>query len=157
MLAKAALSILLVGREVSGAPTNSPSSTPTSAAFNIASPASTPAHVPPPSPSYLPAAAVDVILASLSSNIAARSLDYVVKVDDIFLDPSMNSSSILLPRAATSGCLDSTTNDTVINSLFYYGGAGTVVSLCPGATINIAGAIFFTAANQELSTQGSSI
>lgn len=57
-------------------------------------------------------------------------------------------------RQTETTCLDSSANDTTINALFYYGGAGTVVSLCPGATIDITAPIFMYAANQELNTLG---
>ncbi|BGP47899.1 hypothetical protein JCM10450v2_003764 [Rhodotorula kratochvilovae] len=53
-----------------------------------------------------------------------------------------------------AACLDSTATDTTISSLFYYGGANTTVYLCPGATISITNAIFFTEANQVLTTYG---
>ena len=57
-------------------------------------------------------------------------------------------------RRATTACVDSSANDTLISSLFHYGGPGTVVELCPGATINLDNAVFFSAANQVLTTQG---
>ncbi|GAA6034931.1 hypothetical protein JCM8097_009371 [Rhodosporidiobolus ruineniae] len=53
-----------------------------------------------------------------------------------------------------SACLDSTANDTTISALFYYGGEGTTVELCPGANIKLTNAVFFSAANQVLTTQG---
>lgn len=51
-------------------------------------------------------------------------------------------------------CLDSTSNDTVISSLFYYGGIGTTVLLCPNSVVEITNAVFFTSPNQTLATQG---
>lgn len=87
----------------------------------------------------------------------ARALDDIVDVDEIFNFDSLPLPSIArVEKRTTTSCLDSTANDTVINSLFFYGGAGTIVSLCPGAIISLQGAIFFTAPHQELSTQGKS-
>ena len=48
-------------------------------------------------------------------------------------------------------CLDGTNNDTAINLAFFYGGANTVVNLCPGATIKLYNPIFFTNKNQVVS------
>lgn len=64
------------------------------------------------------------------------------------------SRSERIKRQAASSCLDSTATDETINSLFYYGGEGTKVSLCPGANLKITNAIFMYAANQELNTLG---
>ncbi|KAI5477807.1 hypothetical protein MNV49_005891 [Pseudohyphozyma bogoriensis] len=52
-----------------------------------------------------------------------------------------------------TNCLDSTMNDTVINSLFSYGGANTIVYLCPNAVVQLAGPIVMTAAGQTLTTR----
>lgn len=54
----------------------------------------------------------------------------------------------------TSTCVDSSANGTDIQLALYYGGEGTVVSLCPGATIPLYDTIYFTAPYQEVSTQG---
>ncbi|KAI5478380.1 hypothetical protein MNV49_005129 [Pseudohyphozyma bogoriensis] len=51
-------------------------------------------------------------------------------------------------------CLGTGTTGYQITQLFYYGGAGTIVSLCPGAQISLEQTITMFAANQELSTQG---
>ena len=56
--------------------------------------------------------------------------------------------------ASTSAACISTGNQDTINSAFTAGGAGTVVQLCPSATILISASIHFSADNQELSTQG---
>lgn len=52
-----------------------------------------------------------------------------------------------------SACL-STGNQDTVNQLLQQGGADTVVSLCPGATISITESIVFTGPGQEISTQG---
>jgi len=57
-----------------------------------------------------------------------------------------------LSFAAT--CLASSATEVTINNLLSKGGAGTVVSLCPNTNYTINGTIYFTAANQELSTKG---
>jgi hypothetical protein len=144
MFSKLALTLLLTG-DVFGLPALSPSPTKSSFQFNVAAPATkSPAHVAPTSPDYLSLTALHEAVSTVNM---ARSLDDVRDVDEIFVE-AQNS------KRATTACLDSTATDTVINSLFYYGGANTKVSLCPGATISLTNAIFFTAANQELSTQG---
>lgn len=52
---------------------------------------------------------------------------------------------------SSNNCFGSNTNDTAINLAFYYGGVGTVVNLCPGATIKLYNPIFFTQNNQVVS------
>lgn len=86
--------------------------------FNVANPAKTPTFHPPPSPVHLAPAALETAMARMGRNRdkAPRSLDDVVAVDDIF--------KTILPRQTTT-CIDSTANETVINSLFYYGGPDT--------------------------------
>lgn len=54
---------------------------------------------------------------------------------------------------ATAACLSSG-DQTTINNKFSTGGAGTVIQLCPSATILISASIQFSADNQEISTQG---
>jgi hypothetical protein len=91
-------------------------------------------------PTFLDGEAVRSMLTSMESSMAERSLaarDYGRHA-----------------RRATTACVDSSANDTLISSLFHYGGPGTVVELCPGATINLDNAVFFSAANQVLTTQG---
>lgn len=92
----------------------------------------------------MPAQAMRAMLTKMHSSNEPRSLgDYILeKRDDD------------LVRRATTSCIDSSANDTVISSLFHYGGAGTTVELCPGAVINLQNAIFFTAKQQVLTTQG---
>lgn len=51
-------------------------------------------------------------------------------------------------------CIGSGSNDSEISSIFFYGGVGTTVNLCPGAKILLTGPIFFYAAKQTLQTQG---
>ncbi|KAM0755791.1 hypothetical protein T439DRAFT_376089 [Meredithblackwellia eburnea MCA 4105] len=67
--------------------------------------------------------------------------------------PKAVSTAVSIVREAID-CLDSTHNETTINSLFYYGGAGTTVYLCANAVINIQNPIQFSAANQVLTTKG---
>lgn len=55
--------------------------------------------------------------------------------------------------SAKTNCLDSTANDTAINLAFYYGGANTVVNLCPGATIKLYNPIFFTQKSQVVGSR----
>ena len=104
--------------------------------------------------------------AQASARVKARSLDSVVDVDELF-QRSVEGESLMKRQDATNttttspttsspSCLDSTASDVDINAAFYYGGAGTIVNICPGATLSLKSAIFFTAANQVLTTQGSS-
>src|SRR3981189_109590 len=51
-----------------------------------------------------------------------------------------------------AACLSSGNQDTINNALSS-GGAGTIVQLCAGVTIQITGTISFTAENQEVSTE----
>ncbi|BGP24006.1 hypothetical protein Rt10032_c05g2284 [Rhodotorula toruloides] len=120
--------------------------------------ASTPAAQLPP-PAYLEDKAIANMISQMAAAAKAsaavkarRSLDDVVEVD--FQKRDDMGGDTLARRQATTTCLDSTANDTLISSLFYYGGAGTVVELCPGANIQLQNAIFFSAANQVLTTQG---
>lgn len=104
--------------------------------------------------------------AQASARVKARSLDSVVDVDELF-QRSVEGESLMkrqdatnttttTPTTSSPSCLDSTASDVDINAAFYYGGAGTIVNICPGATLSLKSAIFFTAANQVLTTQGSS-
>lgn len=81
---------------------------------------------------------------------AKRALDFTVGVDDL----AKREGGDTVLRKRTSACLGSSATDTDINSAFFYGGAGTTVSLCAGATINLSNPVVFTAASQELSTEG---
>ena len=58
-----------------------------------------------------------------------------------------------IATSASAACISSG-DQTTINNLFNAGGAGTVVQLCPSATILISASIQFSADNQEISTQG---
>ncbi|GAA5953533.1 hypothetical protein JCM3765_005065 [Sporobolomyces pararoseus] len=99
--------------------------------------------------------------ARASARVKARSLDSVVDVNQLF-QRSVESESLIKRQDAsntsvttsTPSCLDSSATDVEINAALYYGGAGAVVQLCPGAKLSLTNAIFFTAANQVLTTQG---
>ncbi|GAA5883859.1 hypothetical protein JCM16303_007420 [Sporobolomyces ruberrimus] len=99
--------------------------------------------------------------AKASAAVKARSLDSVVDVNQLF-QRSVDSESLIKRQDAsnstsattTPSCLGSSATDVDINAAFYYGGAGAVVQLCPGAHLALTNAIFFTAANQVLTTQG---
>ncbi|PNP47353.1 hypothetical protein TGAMA5MH_01169 [Trichoderma gamsii] len=54
---------------------------------------------------------------------------------------------------AAAACISSG-DETTINNALKSGGASAVVQLCPGAVITVHNTVAFTAANQELSTQG---
>lgn len=111
-------------------------------------------------PQYLEDAALRSAIAKMaaaaqaSAAVKARrsALDDVVDVD-IQKRGTKAESDTLLKRAA---CIDSTADETLISSLFHYGGAGTVVELCPGTTIQLTGPVFFSAKEQVLTTQGAS-
>lgn len=113
-----------------------------------------------PPPRYLEDAAVRSAIANMaaaaqaSTAVKARrsGLDSIVDVD-IQKRGSKLDGDTLLKRAA---CVDSTADDMLISSLFHYGGPGTVVELCPGATIKLKNPVYFSAANQVLTTQGAS-
>jgi hypothetical protein len=59
---------------------------------------------------------------------------------------------IIARQYASAACLSSGNQDTINNALSS-GGAGTIVQLCAGVTIQITGTISFTAENQEVSTE----
>ncbi|KAL8283655.1 hypothetical protein RQP46_005450 [Phenoliferia psychrophenolica] len=71
---------------------------------------------------------------------------------DVASRSALLAGSAASKRATPINCLDSTANDTTINLLFYYG--ATVVNLCPNAVIPLYNTIFFTQANQVLTTLG---
>lgn len=60
---------------------------------------------------------------------------------------------IFIWQYVDAACISSGNQDT-INNVLSSGGAGAIAQLCAGATIQITGTISFTAANQEISTQG---
>ena len=113
-----------------------------------------------PPPQYLEDAAVRSAIANMaaaaqaSAAVKARrsGLDNIIDVD-IQKRGDKADGDTLLKRGA---CLDSTADDMLISSLFHYGGAGTVVELCPGATIKLTNPVYFSAAEQVLTTQGAS-
>lgn len=169
MLAKLALSIAITGTLALPTATRSPTSptfnsvpgSPTLPVFNVDAPSSpTPVHLAPKRPVLLSEGAVQEELARMRSghprSFPPRSLDSSVAVDSLFRE-SKAVGDTLVTRQTNSACLDSTANETLINSLFYYGGPSTVVSLCPNAVINLSDMVFFTDANQELSTLGPSL
>ncbi|GJN94419.1 hypothetical protein Rhopal_007499-T1 [Rhodotorula paludigena] len=150
--------------------------------YNVASPASTPAFVHPPDPVLLTVQQVATLLtvttAPLTSVLAKTALQLVNSAATLNIDgvlkqvtglvsgllcgllpcPKANGSATD-PRPPLIGmgaktCLDSKYNATVINSLFYYGGADTTVYLCPGSEISLEGPVFFYAKNQTLTTLG---
>ncbi|GAA6063968.1 hypothetical protein JCM10212_004778 [Sporobolomyces blumeae] len=103
--------------------------------------------------------------ASASAQVKSRrALDSFVNVDALLVKrdnatdttTTTNSTSTTTTTTTTTAatCLDSSATDVDINAAFYYGGAGTTVNLCPGAKLSITNPIFFTAANQVLTTQG---
>lgn len=57
-------------------------------------------------------------------------------------------------KRGSSSCLAKGSTQTDINKLFSDGGAGTKVVLCAGTTYELTDTIIFTAANQQLYTQG---
>ena len=62
-------------------------------------------------------------------------------------------ASILNVHYASAACVSSGDQST-INDALSSGGAGKIVQLCAGVTIQITGTISFTAENQEISTEG---
>nr|CRX79286.1 hypothetical protein ls5931a1_00080 [Leucosporidium scottii] len=95
------------------------------------------------------------------SPVRRAPLDEVLNVDLLHERDDEEGGDTLVgrdleERAGAPNCLDSTATDVTINSLFHYGGAGTVVFLCPGAKIFLTHSIFFTAPNQVLATRGES-
>ncbi|BGP27746.1 hypothetical protein Rt10032_c13g5092 [Rhodotorula toruloides] len=149
--------------------------------FNTASPAPTPAFVHPPIPPLLPveqvAALLTVTTATTVSVLGQAALQLVNSATTLNIDGVLKSVPSLvngllcglfgcggrpkysdprppLQQMGSSTCLDSKYNASVINSLFYYGGAGTTVNLCPNAQINLETSIYFYAANQTLQTGG---
>ena len=59
-----------------------------------------------------------------------------------------------LPCALVAASCVSSGDASTINNLFSAGGAGTIVQLCPNTVLSITAPIAFTAADQEISTQG---
>lgn len=123
-----------------------------------------------PPASYLPN---DTSIASLIQAMAAASsqeastrhrrapLDEVLNVNLLQeRDQEGNGDTLverdLAERAPAPDCLDSTATEVLINSLFHYGGAGTVIFLCQRAKISLAEPIFFSAPDQVLATKGES-
>ncbi|KAL8281016.1 hypothetical protein RQP46_006695 [Phenoliferia psychrophenolica] len=127
----------------------------------------------PSRPDFIPLAAIHrkfnmtAIVARELVEQVATNLDVVkrTQVDLLGTDGSLEDWSDVETRgvknvltnlqlAISLTCVDSSSNDTYITSLFGYGGAGTIVYLCPGAVIKTTNPIFFTDANQTLATKG---
>ena len=62
--------------------------------------------------------------------------------------------AIILARQYASAACISSGNQNTINNALSSGGAGTIVQICTGVTIQITGTISFSAENQEISTEG---
>ncbi|BGP43556.1 hypothetical protein JCM10450v2_007729 [Rhodotorula kratochvilovae] len=148
--------------------------------FNIASPAPTPAFVHPPDPVLLTVQQVATLLTATTartlSQLGQAAVSLVNSAVRLNIDGVLKSVTGLLsgilcgllpcpsskvtdarPTLFNLGgknCLDSKYNATVINSLFYYGGADTTVYLCPNANINLEGPIYMYGTNQTLTTYG---
>ncbi|KAF7178178.1 hypothetical protein CNMCM7691_006850 [Aspergillus felis] len=62
-------------------------------------------------------------------------------------------TTLVLASGSYAACISSG-DQTNINNAFRSGGAGTVVQLCANAVLSITDSVKFTAANQEISTEG---
>jgi hypothetical protein len=62
-------------------------------------------------------------------------------------------TTLVLASGSYAACISSG-DQTNINNAFSSGGAGTVVQLCANAVLKITDSVKFTAANQEISTEG---
>jgi len=82
---------------------------------------------------------------SFRSSVVAFALGFAI---DVLAVP------VQFDPRATSTCLDSSATDNDIQLALYYGGQGTVVSLCPGATIILNTYISYTAQFQTIETAG---
>ncbi|KAM0790359.1 hypothetical protein ACM66B_003242 [Microbotryomycetes sp. NB124-2] len=61
------------------------------------------------------------------------------------------------PLPLNTTCLNGTYDAATITSLFYYGGANTIVYLCPNSVLNLVDTIHFTNKNQTLQTGPGSV
>ncbi|ORY68034.1 hypothetical protein BCR35DRAFT_171718 [Leucosporidium creatinivorum] len=140
--------------------------------FNVAHPGTTPAFIRPAVAKLLPVKQVAGLLSATTTQVdsllARTAADLLTTTNSVVggLTNTVNNllcgllGCVTIPKTPTvpttpvSGpaCLDSTYNDTVISSLFNYGGAGTTVFLCPGAVINLQNAIWMYWPNQTLTT-----
>lgn len=98
------------------------------------------------------------IYPDLSFDPQASSLDFVLAPDlgtdeDVSIGDTLFDGVRLERRQTTAACLPSGT-DYDINIQLWYGGAGAIITLCPNAVFALNQTIFFTAPNQEISTQG---
>ncbi|GAA5863685.1 hypothetical protein JCM8547_003692 [Rhodosporidiobolus lusitaniae] len=146
--------------------------------FNVDHPGATPAFLAPADPILLPVTQLVLLLTATTagplSTLGKSAADLLNSVKTLNINGVVKTVSAVVPNLlcsllgcatqpvtdarpvltnmGTVTCLDSSNNATVINSLFYYGGAGTTVYLCPNADIKLEGPIFFSAANQTLTT-----
>lgn len=65
-----------------------------------------------------------------------------------------SANPVRLDTRQAATCIDSSSNGTDIQLALYYGGEGTTVYLCPGATIPLYDTIYITAPWQTIATQG---
>lgn len=92
--------------------------------------------------------------ASADAKASRRSLDDVLDVNMLVGRDLASGDDTVLGKRADGDCLEASMSDADVNSLFHYGGAGTVVLLCPSTIYTLTNPIFFSAANQTLATQG---
>lgn len=116
--------------------------------FNVANSGATPAYQPHPLPILLP-------MSSLSQHLGALQL---FSSSPILSLPSLNatllSKRMIRTARASKTCLDSTANDSIINTLLTNGGVGATLYLCPNAVILLNNSIIFGVQNQTLQTLG---
>ncbi|KAK4705407.1 hypothetical protein P7C70_g799, partial [Phenoliferia sp. Uapishka_3] len=149
------------------------STTPSGTSNDPSAPQVSPNAVPPPSPLIL-ALGNFTDLFNSAPLPSRRGLPVEVDFEDLFErdgeegDESLQrrgfvsrmtkQAQIQAQRALAKTCVGPTSSnfsmDYYISSLFYYGGAGTTVWLCPNVVIPLTNAIWFTAASQTLATAG---
>ncbi|KAM0754313.1 hypothetical protein T439DRAFT_323166 [Meredithblackwellia eburnea MCA 4105] len=178
MLSQLATALLLASSALAVPTPSTPSST---VPFNADAPAVSPTFKQPPMPKYMPSSTFNSLFGGSSTtaqNLTARDIaDNMIRgvpievvggsvversgdsVIPLFnkratLRQTQRQAQIQAQRNIAANCVGSWANDTYISSLFYYGGASTVVNLCKNAVIELDNAIFFTAANQVLQTVG---
>ncbi|GAA5892726.1 hypothetical protein JCM6882_000566 [Rhodosporidiobolus microsporus] len=147
---------------------------------NTDHPAPTPLFTPPPDPILAPVAQIALLLTATTAGpltaLGKAAIDIVNSATQLNIGGVLKAVTNLVPNLlcglfgcakqpvtdarptlenmGAAKCLDSSANATTINSLFYYGGANTTVYLCSGATINLESPVFFSAADQTLTTYG---
>ncbi|KDE04232.1 hypothetical protein MVLG_05331 [Microbotryum lychnidis-dioicae p1A1 Lamole] len=97
-------------------------------------------------------------------NVGQVIPDASCALDNPCASPTQSTVDKMVESYGAKNCLDSSTNDTVINSLLKctfaalpYGGPNTTVYLCPSAVIPLNCPIYFTDKGQGLSTRGAPI